>query len=667
MKHCKINKLNITINSERIFQDFSIVKFSTTENYIKYGALILDVISSVLKAKSIVFERGKSFYALFEKSTIDNTDLSKELGKIENGETLTFKILNKNEIEEIAEHTISQLLINSISTPKHKKLTFNNLTGKLYLFSPTFFKISKSKEKEQIFKIVALELYISPDLSLQLNVRTFSSVLLSKQMDFSKKKFNEYPKYTFVHATGTLKRVLNSENIAGENQYILKQTSRNGISEKNNIPFLSFKDLEEFENSKIGILNSTIQNIKDKLSNYLSIEFAQIPVKDTIRYSNSFKISDFKENIFLIDLIQDEDSEEHLKEVQDELKNIIPKANIKIAKKENANGYNLKLIHNRAYYEKYEKKDPYKASSISQHFTLEDFKANSTTTLKVLITESIIKNDIKNNKISIVDWGDYGFKNDWIIGKKIDEQFCFLTIKPNGNLGFENFEVNLFNQNEYDLLCEIFNENPNTEFIVKDENGKINLIQKTSNFTIPNYDSIYHTLKNEAAELNLRKIEAKKYVAETFEDLEKQNSITNKINTLDHWNKKSLLDCFDNRNDKKRFTEKVENESGEVLKSYLRDKTRYEIIDSQLDIHLLEQDMKLFYYVGIKGEGIQQQITRASTIREIELHQGSEIIFDKLLPLMNVDFIKNGDLTVSPFPIKYINEWNKIELANNCH
>lgn len=659
MKHCKINKLNITINSERIFQDFSIVKFSTTENYIKYGALILDELSSVLKAKSIVFEKGKSFYALFDKNTINQTDLSKELEKIEDGETLSFKILNKNEIGEIAEHTISQLLINSISTPNHRKLTFNNLTGKLYIFSPAFFKISKSKDKEQIFKIVVLELNISPDLSLQLSVKTFSSVLLSKQMDFSKKKFTEYPKYTFVHATGTLKRVLNSENIAGENQYILKQTSRNGISEKNNIPFLSFKDLEEFGNSKIGILNSAIQNIKDKLSNYLSFEFAQIPVKDTIRYSNSFKISDFKENIFLLDLVQDEDSDEHLKEVHDELKNIIPKANIEIAKKENTNGYNLKLIHNRSYYEKYEKEDPYKASSISQHFTLEDFKVDSKATLKVLITESIIKNDIKNNQISIVDWKSYGFNKDWIFGNKIDEQFCFLTIKPNGNLRFENFEPNLFNQNEYDMLCEIFNENTNAEFIVKDEKGNVNLIQRTSNFTLPNYDIIYITLKNEATELNLTKTEAIRYVIETFEDFAKQNNITNKINTLDRWNKKSLLDCFENRTDKKRFTEKVENETGEILKSYLRDKTRYEIIDSQLDIHLLENNGKTFYYVGIKGKGIQQQISRASIIREIEAHQDSEIIFDKLLPLMNVDFVKNGDLTVLPFPIKYLKEWKK--------
>src|SRR5699024_3197961 len=109
MKYCRINKLDITINSERIFQDFSIVKFSTSEHYIKYGALILDQLDTTLKAKSIVFESGKSFYALFDKSTIDTTNLSKELEKIEDGDTLTFRILNKNEIKETAQHTIAQL------------------------------------------------------------------------------------------------------------------------------------------------------------------------------------------------------------------------------------------------------------------------------------------------------------------------------------------------------------------------------------------------------------------------------------------------------------------------------------------------------------------------------------------------------------------------------
>lgn len=50
-----------------------------------------------------------------------------------------------------------------------------------------------------------------------------------------------------------------------------------------------------------------------------------------------------------------------------------------------------------------------------------------------------------------------------------------------------------------------------------------------------------------------------------------------------------------------------------------------------------------------------------AVIREIEPGDDSNLIFDKLLPLMNVDFVKNGDLTVVPFPIKYLREWIKVD------
>ncbi len=66
MQHFKTNKLKININFQQLLLDYTVIKFSTTENYIKWGALVIDEIGLTLKAKSIIFERGKSFYAMFE-------------------------------------------------------------------------------------------------------------------------------------------------------------------------------------------------------------------------------------------------------------------------------------------------------------------------------------------------------------------------------------------------------------------------------------------------------------------------------------------------------------------------------------------------------------------------------------------------------------------------
>ena len=658
MQACKTNQLNIRFNFQQIVKEYTIVKFSTSENFIKYGALILDKIELELNAKSIIFERGKSFYALFDKNYISNVDLSKQLEKIEDGNKLSFKILNKTELELLETHTLSQLLINSIATPNHKRLTFNNLTGKLYLFNPNHLKISKSKDKEQIFKIVGLEFYIAPNCCLQLNVKTFSSVLLSKQMDFSKKKLKEYPKYTFVHSTNTLKRVLPSESIKGENLFILKQTSKKGSLEKNNIPFFDFSNLNEFKNSKIGMLSDVFDSIKEKLSNYLSIDFKSAKTNNIIRHSNTFDYSKLNESIFLIDGIKDENSNEHLESIKGEIENHIPNSKIELYKKENKTGYNVKLIHNKSFYQKYEQKDPYKPSNNIQHITSEDFKLNSKASIKAIIKELVIKNDIRNKKISIIDWSKYNYKNKWIFGIKSNIDFYFLTIEYNGVLSYEKFESDLFNQSEYDELCSIYDNDSNIEFIVKDDIGNINIIKRTNNFTLPEFEKINDSLIKENSKISIKKDVALSVVNEVFET-EKVKEFENKIKQIENWNKENLLNCFKNRNDKKIFVDKVKQETGEVIKSYFRDKSRYEILDSQLDIHSFKENERNYYFVGIKGKGIQQSISRASVIREIETYGNSEYVFENLLPLMNVDFVKNGDLTVLPFPIKYLREWKK--------
>ncbi|WP_452218393.1 hypothetical protein [Lacinutrix undariae] len=659
MKNIKTNKLSIDINHEQILNDFSIIKFSTSEKYIKYGALFLDEINLETNAKSIAFEQGNSFYALYEKIEISKLDLSKKLQSLKHSDSLTYKLIdNKKELLEIPKHLLSQLLINSISTPKHKRLSFNNLTGKLYLFNPNHFQISKTRDKELIFKIVGLEFKINNEISLELNVKTFSNVLLSKKMDFSKKKFKEFPKYTFIYSTNSLKRILSSDS-SNENQFILKQTSKNGILEKNNITFLDFKNLENFKISKIGFLKDILLTIEQKLSKYLTISFLSNKSENIERFKSKFKIEDQKLNLTLIDLSDTEDSIDIINELQSEIKNISPLSSVKIALKENKNGSNIKLINNKNHYKKYNLKDPYKSSIKTQHLTLQDFKLSSKASIKAILKELILKNDILNKKVSIIDWESFNFTNDWIFGSKLEDIFYFIIIKPNGSLSFEKFIPDLFSQNEFNDLCAIFDNDVNTEFIVKDNQGNLNCIKKTKNYTIPEFDIIYNTLYQESEPIELTKKEADKYIRECIEDKSKLNIVLTNLNAINEWNKQSLLNCFSNRNDKKIFVDFVESKTGEILKSYLRDKTRYEILDSQLDIHQFRENDRFYYFVGVKGAGIQQHISRASVIREIEIINNSEFLFDKLLPLMNVDFVKNGELTVLPFPLKYLREWIK--------
>ncbi len=658
MEYCKTNKLDITINYNQLLLDYSIIKFSTSEKYIKYGALILDELGLNLKAKSINFESGRSFYAMFDKTYIQSINISKKLENIKDGEKLSFDFLNEREIKRVPVHILAQLVINSISTPEHKRLTFNNITGKLYVLN----RIDNLNDKKQIFKIVGLEFHINTNCCLQLNVKTFSSVLLKKKIDFSKKKFSSYPRYTFVNSTGTLRRVLSTEKVEAENEFILRQPFKNGVLEKNNIPFLDFSNLNEFNNSKIGIVTNIIKVISENLSNYLNIDFNEVKINQVIRHSNVFDFNSFSANIYLCDAIKNEDSSEHLENISEEVQKFVKNSEVKISKKINKNGYNIKLIHNKSYYEKYNQPDPYKPSDNIQHVTVEDFKTEPKACIKAIIKELAIKNDIKHNKVSAINWLGFNYKNKWIFSIKDKDAFYFLTINPSGTTVYEKYNRSLFNYNEYDELCSLYDDE-NIEYIVQDDNGNINIVKQTDRFTIPEYAIIRDTLYKEDGKIIISKTNVLNIVNNLFEK-EKIKDYTARIEQIENWNKKNLLNCFENKNDKKIFVKKVQEETGEVLKSYLRDMSRYEILDSNLDIHSFKENDKNYYFVGTKGKGIQQKIPRASVIREIESYKNSEYIFDKILPLMNVDFVRNGDLTVLPFPIKYLREWKRIRHKN---
>ena len=84
---------------------------------------------------------------------------------------------------------------------------------------------------------------------------------------------------------------------------------------------------------------------------------------------------------------------------------------------------------------------------------------------------------------------------------------------------------------------------------------------------------------------------------------------------------------------------------------------REELLSSCLDIKTYMEDDKQYYYVGTIGEGMRWNIPRAANVRCIEGYQGAPLMFDKLLPTMNVTFVHNGQLTVLPFPFKYLREY----------
>ena len=236
----------------------------------------------------------------------------------------------------------------------------------------------------------------------------------------------------------------------------------------------------------------------------------------------------------------------------------------------------------------------------------------------VVLNELLVKYDLISNrekKISLVDWVSYDFKNDWkfcfcqekeldSINKEKENHYYSMRIKPDGC--FEVKEVTQEFDNEFSLCDEIFALN--------------NMNAERHN----RYDEKYRGLViNSDGETNI--IQETSYfmlpsVDETYMAL-KTNGINKKKETLE----KLFAACFDI------YYKKSENEKSE------------------------------YYSVGQIGTGINQlKIERSARVRKIISPNESRLFFRDVLDTMNVIFVRHGQLTVMPFPFKYLREWVKL-------
>ena len=81
-----------------------------------------------------------------------------------------------------------------------------------------------------------------------------------------------------------------------------------------------------------------------------------------------------------------------------------------------------------------------------------------------------------------------------------------------------------------------------------------------------------------------------------------------------------------------------------------------------LNVNYHSNETKGYYYVGKSagnGKSVDTKISTASNVREVQILRGERLVFADLLNTLNVDFVKYGDLTVLPFPFKYLREWLK--------
>ena len=526
----------------------------------------------------------------------DNKDkLKRLLQGIEDGDKYS---IGKADVCELSDDIIVQLLLNALGSYDSKFLKFNNLTGHLYCFHTDWIKHGKEKNADVIWRVPCLELSVTKEMCLNLNVRTFTSELLRNRITFTKKKFEDYPKYVFA-ANNTLRRRLKDDN---ETCFIMRQID----GTKTEIPFLDLQSIEKFQHTKMGVLNSILNTFNEKYSRICKIEFARKEISQRLDYSKSVQ----KENVKRIKNVLEEKGVQLIDHIDDEYSAIFTQ-NIgalleskyetrpTIGKRVSKDKLNIMIIHNAEYYNGVnDPHDKIYEDAAVQHITFEDFSDSSEFAIATVVHEIIIKKDIQERKISLFDWSNLGFAEPVSFGIEAEiediKRYFFITVNPGGSFDITEQEFTLFEMNEYTEMVEIFEQgrmdSETVKGVIRFADGSINVIKDAGLFTVPEISEIAE-----------------------------------------------LLDNGDNK---------------------LRGKERREeLLSSCLDIKMYGDNGRCNYFVGTIGEGMRQNIQRACVIRSVEGYAGAEVVFEQMLPMMNVTFIHNGQLTVLPFPFKYLKEY----------
>lgn len=658
----------VDIKYSSINKDYVFFQVETSDKYIKGGALFLDL-DDVSFVKSIVFEQGKRFFVMAKNGDVSRSGMAKALNEYEDGDSLSIVQLKA---EELSENILVQLFMNSIANPTDEVCSYNNLSGKLLCYRPTWLN---RDDGGMLWGLDCLEIRIGSDMCVHMSAHRMTSIRLKNRMKFEQRKIQEYPQYEFSYNNHTLKRVT-GDKLNDKNNLIQKPIE----GERGGVTFFDFKDYDTFSCTKNGVLYDICNLMREQYAQYLTLSFKEYNIDECLEYSRS-ELETYKAvvesklydvGIVVIDEVKSSTSEAYLQDFCEGLTELFPSVRCGLRKRLAKSKVNIRYIHEKAFYNEGDPHQDDLQGYAVQHITVENFNRKAKAAVYNVLKELVIKKDIQDKRISIVDWPTYKYASDWIFGAVIGGEYYFMNIHPDGTFDIEKMKRNLFNMSEYDTYMDYFglDQASGTDYngvigLIKDSSGNVNLIKDTNMYTLPEFGKIGDVLKNVSMQATFSGKDIIELLRGTMNASDKAkikaelDILIPKLDPQIAYSKEQVMSLLTGMGTKKAVVKYVYENTGVMLYAYMRgEESRHEFLSGSTDINYFKIcDVKARFCIGEIGSGMKYTIERASVVREVEAVDGSQLIFKELLPLMGVEFARYGMLTVMPFPFKYIREF----------
>lgn len=583
----------------------------------KPNARIFDESLASKNVVAVQYTSGPSFILMLKKDRMNDATVAEIIKNARDEKNdITKKKLSVP--FESYPHSLIQIMFNGLAKSS-KNENVSNLGGKLYYFS------EKSKDGRQVF---CVEVKILNGYTISLSGKTFTRTTMSTGR----------PEY-ILQANNTLK--LRSKSDGAVDFYTPYQYQ----DTRHQVTFLDVSGISKFESSKVGILSRLLEKFKKQYGIQLKIkeenDWEKLDVKSATtqkrdhlrRIKNTL---DGKKINIVNAIVGDDNAMSFCQKLKDVIERIFidemyflkgdRKLNfsVEVCEKEDEGTLNFRIIHSKSYYENQKEKDAYKLypNVPVQHITIDDFPRRSRDSKDgkrkkgdpeesaciAALNDLIVKYDLIANReksISITDWNSYHYENDW--------KFYFCYEKE-----IETEEKKTVKENHYYLM----HIEPNGCFGVRE------ICERDAEYA--QYDEIF-SMNNMKAERHNRSV---------------MDSDGN-INIIQE-SSNFMLPSISEINDALR-NEGISRKKDDLEKYF----------GACLDIyyHNSTEGNDELYSVGQIGSGMNTTIERSAKIRKIIPYKNSKLFFRNVLDTMNVTFVRNGQLTIMPFPFKYIREW----------
>jgi len=700
-------------NIDRDFDIFEIIfmsikddegKLQTSKKYI--SARMFDFIDMEYKALAVLYSYGTRMYCLFTSGMISPKELKEKIEEVTCSE-VTVNIIEPRDTRQIKPHHLAQLLCNSLYSMEEDNKC-HNLMGKLFYYIDKSFKGKKEINKVVPAKISFTE-YRKNKYILECSAVSFHTIDLllqytHKQED--KNKILNAPKY-ILSENGLLKKKMGSDTeYTHKNIFVQK-----GLGSPNTITFTDFSNLEGFYNSKAGVYYMFMKDVEDFLNDYLTLSFKEEKNVKTFKNSANNLLFQHEKDYFAainqkgINLINYAADDFFSITIFEQIK-INMKAlgitNIMESDIIVENHYNLVILHTPEYYEYKHENDPYFADYNIQHLMIENCISSKTGEVRDMksiarkcLYELMLKKDLKEKTLTLYTEefespityvkienkkNEEGNKIPVFHCLTIDEQhqFDYKFVDSGDQSGcYEKLmeSINYFKKDHsrtFDLKYIIYN---NTDTVLLADHG-IN--------TMPDLYAAYERLNGYSKDKTINKDELidilKSYKQEYTQYEQRINELIRMLETSD---KKEYSYEEVTNNQKSNKSNRVEpliplsGPMGQSFVDYSREKYNFifnpvlknkssdSIIKNQMtkintyanDIDYRDKGIR--YYVGSKqalnGSKFEKGI-RVKTL--IPVNRNNQLI-NKIISQLDVDFVRLGEYTVYPFPIKYLNEYIK--------